>query len=118
MLSVGETSQVYLNITLNTNAEPGTHPLEFGYGGTGASAVEQVDLQIQDRYSVLLSSTSTQVVAGPSNNASILVDVTNFGTASDVLQLSLSDSADSTWFTYSLSTLEQQVPLSSMFVKL
>ena len=104
MLSVGETSQVYLNITLTTNAEPGTHPLEFGYGGTGASAVEQVDLQIQDRYSVLLSSTSTQVVAGPSNNASILVDVTNFGTASDVLQLSLSDSSDSTWFTYSLST--------------
>jgi hypothetical protein len=44
------------------------------------------------------------VVAGPSNNASILVDVTNFGTASDVLQLSLSDSSDSTWFTYSLST--------------
>ena len=104
MLSVGETSQVYLNITLATNAEPGTHPLEFGFGGTGASAVEQVDLQIQDRYSVLLSSTSTQVVAGPSNNASILVDVTNFGTTTDVVQLSLSDSSDSTWFTFSLST--------------
>ena len=104
ILAVGETTHVHLNITLDTNANPGSHALEFGFGGTGASAMEEVELQVQDRFDVLLSSTGSQIVAGPSNNATMSIDVTNFGTSSDVFQLSIIDDSEAGWFAYTLST--------------
>ena len=104
VLAVGETTHVQVNITLDGNADPGSHALEFGFGGTGASAMEEVELQIQNRFDVLLSSTTSQIVAGPSNNATMSIDVTNFGTSGDVFQLSIVDDSESGWFTYMLST--------------
>ena len=104
ILAVGETTHVHVNITLDTNADPSSHPLEFGFTGTGASAVEEVELQIQDRFDVLVSSTGSQIVAGPSNNATMNIDVTNYGTSSDVFQLSIIDDSEADWFAYTLST--------------
>ena len=103
-LTVGETAQVHLNLSLANNADPGTHPITIGFGGSGASATTSIDLQIQDRFAVLVSTTSSDIVAGPANNASAIFDVTNLGTSTDIYQLSILDASQSDWFSFTLST--------------
>ena len=108
-LDVGASLGITLSITLTNNAEPGTHSLVFGYGGSGASASQSIDLQIQDRFSVLVSSAVSDVVAGPANDASVTFDITNLGTAGDTFQLSIVDKTETSWFSYSLSTTSLSV---------
>lgn len=103
-LSVGETIDVHLNLTLANNANPGSHALVFGFGGSGASATENIEFQIQDRFEVRVSSAVNQIVAGPSNNASMSFDITNLGTGPDTIQLSIIDNSETNWFAYTLST--------------
>ncbi|MFB1005151.1 MAG: hypothetical protein QMC59_01565 [Candidatus Poseidoniaceae archaeon] len=104
MLEVGASAEVYLNLSLANNAQPATHPITFGFGGSGATATQSIDVQIQDRFSVLVTSANDAVVAGPSNNASVMFDVTNLGTSTDIIQFNIVDDGDMNWFSYSLST--------------
>ena len=113
VLAAGASVDVMLNLTLASNAQPGTHALVFGYGGSGVSATQTVDLQIQDRFAVLVSSTVADIVAGPANDARLTFDITNLGTSTDTIQLSLSDEAQSDWFTYSLFTTSLSIAAGS-----
>ncbi len=103
-LSVGESMEIHLNLTLASNAQPGNHPLTLGFGGSGATATEQIDLQVQDRFAVAVSSALDEVIAGPANNASVFFDITNAGTTTDLFQLNLVEFDDAEWFSFTFST--------------
>ena len=108
-LAVGESVTVDITLTIATSSEAGTHALTFAYGSSDLSVELQLSLQIQDRISVLVSSTGSRIVAGPSSSTVYSFDVTNLGTASDTLHLSLSENGASDWFEFELSSTSLQL---------
>ena len=103
-LAVGESVAVDITLTIATSSQAGTHSLTFAYGSSELSVETSLSLQIQERIAVLMSSTGSRIVAGPSSNAIYSFDVTNLGTASDTLHLSLSENGASDWFDFELSS--------------
>ena len=103
-LEVGESVSVDITLTIAASSQAGTHALTFAYGSSELSVELQLSLQIQERIAVLMSSTSSRIVAGPSSSAVYSFDVTNLGTASDTLHLSLSENGASDWFDFELSS--------------
>ena len=102
-LSVGQSVVVNVSLTIATSSSAGTHDLSFAYGSSDVSVELSLSLQIQERIALLMSSTGSRIVAGPSSNAVYSFEVTNLGTASDTLHLSLLDNGASTWFDFELS---------------
>ena len=102
-LSVGQSVVVNVSLTIATSSSAGTHDLSFAYGSSDVSVELSLSLQIQERIALLMSSTGSRIVAGPSSNAVYSFEVTNLGTASDTLHLSLLDNGASTWFNFELS---------------
>ena len=102
-LGVGESLTLNISLTVTTSSSADTHDLTFAYGSSDVSVELSLSLQIQERIALLMSSTGTRIVAGPSSNALYSFDVTNLGTASDTLHLSLLDNDASDWFDFELS---------------
>ena len=102
-LSVGELREVQLTLTVSTSASASTNEITFAYLDSEVSAHLTLSLQIQERIAVLLGSTTTRVVAGPSADAVFTFDATNLGTSSDTLYVSLVDNGASDWFEFELS---------------
>lgn len=103
ILGVGESLTLNMSLKIATSSSAGTHDLTFAYGSSDVSVELSLSLQIQDRISLLMSSTGSRIVAGPSSNAFYSFEVTNLGTDSDTLQMSLFDNGASTWFDFELS---------------
>ena len=102
-LDVGETKEVQLTLAVSTSASASTNEITFAYVGSEVSAHLTLSLQVQERIAVLLGSTSTRVVAGPSADAVFTFDATNLGTSTDTLYVSLVDNGASDWFEFELS---------------
>ena len=102
-LNVGELREVQLTLTVSTSASASTNEITFGYMDSEVSAHLTLSLQVQERIAVLLGSTSTRVVAGPSTDAVFTFDATNLGTTTDTLYVSLVDNGASDWFEFELS---------------
>ena len=102
-LGVGESVLLNISLTITNSSSAETHDITFAYGSSDVSVELSLSLQIQDRIAILMSSTGSRIVAGPSSNALYSFDVTNLGTASDTLLLSLLDNNASNWFDFELS---------------
>ena len=102
-LGVGESVLLNISLTISTSSSAQSHDLTFAYGSSDVSVELSLSLQIQERISILMSSTGSRIVAGPSTNALYSFDVTNLGTASDTLHLSLMAHDASDWFDFELS---------------
>ena len=102
-LAVGDSIEIQLMLTVSTSASASTHELTFAYFNSEISADLTLSLQIQERIAVLLGSTGTRVVAGPSTDAVYTFDATNLGTSTDTLYVSLVDNGATDWFEFELS---------------
>ena len=102
-LAVGESIGIQLTLTVSTSASASTQELTFAYFNSEVSTNLSLSLQIQERIAVLLGSTGTRVVAGPSADAVYTFDATNLGTATDTLYVSLIDNGATDWFEFELS---------------
>jgi hypothetical protein len=103
-IEAGQSVQVNLTVTMLSSANAGSHMLTFSYGGNGTSASLSLDLQISQKVEVLLSGTTGRLVAGPIPGAELTFDVTNLGTATDTLHITLQDNGASQWFEFVLSS--------------
>jgi uncharacterized membrane protein len=103
-IEAGQSVQVNLTVTMLSSANAGSHMLTFAYGGNGTSASLSLDLQISQKVEVLLSGTTGRLVAGPIPGAELTFDVTNLGTATDTLHITLQDNGASQWFEFVLSS--------------
>ena len=103
-LLVGESVELNISLEIATSSISGTHAVTFAYGNSEVSVEVSLSLQIQERIAVLMSSTGSSIVAGPSTNAVYSFDVTNLGTTTDTLYVSLADNGASDWFDFELSS--------------
>ncbi len=103
-LTAGQNSQVNITVEILSSTSAGSHMLTFSYGGNGTSASLSLDLQISQKVEVLLSGTTSRLVAGPISGAELSFDVTNLGTTSDTLHITLQDNGASQWFEFALSS--------------
>ena len=103
-IEAGQSLQVNLTVSMLSSATAGSHTLTFAYGGNSTSASLSIDLQISQKVEVLLSGTTGRLVAGPLSGAEMTFDVTNLGTTSDTLHISLEDNGASQWFEFVLSS--------------
>ena len=103
-LALGESQTVNVSLTATSAASSGTHALSLSYGGSGVSATLSLSLQIQERIAVSMSSTESQIVAGPSSAETFEFEVTNLGSSTDTISLSLTDNGASDWFDFELSS--------------
>jgi len=103
-IEAGQSLQVNLTVNILSSGTAGSHMLTFAYGGNGTSDSLSIDLQISQKVEVLLSGTTGRLVAGPLSGAEMTFDVTNLGSSSDTLHITLEDNGASQWFEFVLSS--------------
>lgn len=103
-IQAGQTVDVNLTVIVDSSTDAASHMLTFSFGGNGTSASLSLQLQISHKVEVMLSSTTSRLVAGPASDSEITFDITNLGTATDTLHLSLEDNGASQWFEFVLSS--------------
>ena len=103
-IPAGGQAEVSLTLLADSTVAAGSYSLTFAYGGEGVSDSLDLDLQVSHRYAVKTSATNSQVVAGPLEWEELSIDVTNLGSTSDTIQLTLDDNGASQWYEFELSS--------------
>lgn len=104
-------SSLEVRVTFNasTSVAAGDAPVIITYAAEGLTLTYEVDLQIQDRRAVLLTTAQSRLYATPTNTTPWSLDVTNTGTVEGLFVLTLSSEPSGAWFDTTLSSTTMTV---------
>ena len=104
---------VVLTFDAATGSTPGTSALSLVYQDSAFSITYNFDVVVVDREEVAVNSVQNRLLASPSSVSSLIIDVTNLGTSSDVYVLEWTTQSQGDWFEFTLSPTTFQLTSGS-----
>ena len=104
-VTVNRSSSQVLSVLLQaaTGAEPSTTALTLTLQDGSVSDAITVDLILLDRTEVVVNSVQTRLLAAPTETTTMIVDVTNVGTQTDVYVVEWSSESNGYWYEFTVT---------------
>ena len=99
--------------TATTGATPSTTSVSLTYDTAGLSEAFAFDLMLLDRTEVVANSVQSRLLANPVEANTMLVDVTNLGTQSDVYVVDWTTEGSGEWFEFTVTPTTFQLSAGS-----
>ena len=99
--------------TATTGATPSTTSVSLTYDAAGLSEAFAFDLMLLDRTEVVANSVQSRLLANPVEANTMLVDVTNLGTQSDVYVVDWTTEGSGEWFEFTVTPTTFQLSAGS-----
>jgi len=102
-LPVDASDEIGLNLVAAPSTNPGTYSVTVTLSHGAFSVSQTLDLIVEQRYGVQVSSLDSSVSPSPLYTVNVTVEVTNVGTISDTYLIELDTSASSAYYSTTLS---------------
>ena len=113
VLSPSSSTTLTFDFTATSGATPSTTSVTLSYDGAGLSEVFAFDLIVMDRAEVVVNTVQSRLLANPLEVNTMLVDVTNLGTQSDVYVVEWSTEEPGEWFEFTVNPTTFQLSAGS-----
>jgi hypothetical protein len=118
-VTAGTSSAFVLDVRASASAYPGTYSIDIMLMDGSASETITIDLIIEQRYDVEISSLESSVSPSPLYTTNMTLEVTNIGTSTDTYLIELDTSESSGYYSTTLSRTTVTVsPASTQLVVL
>ena len=105
LLNTSSSIVALLSFNAANDLTPGQHNILITFKQGATSTAISLNLIIENRYDVLLSSVNNRIIASPLVEQNLSVMVTNLGTAQSTFTLEVDTSSTSQWFSTSIDAL-------------
>ena len=113
LLERSSSTTMTFTFVASTGATPSTTSVSLSYNGAGLSEAFDFDLLLLDRAEVVANTVQSRLLANPVQVNTMLVDVTNLGTQSDVYVVEWSSEVAGEWFEFTVTPSTFQLSAGS-----